>query len=66
MACECEMPYVHKLLSQIPDDLPFEKLIVHSGDLFLQYPPSVLQHEAKMQHEKYVNTILGAYLNNVI
>lgn len=52
MACECEMPYVHKLLSQIPDDLPFEKLIVHSGDLFLQYPPSVLQHEAKMQHEK--------------
>ena len=52
MSCECEMPYVHKLLSQIPDDLPWELLIVRAGDLFIQYPPNVLEDEAKSNYNK--------------
>ncbi|ESO12388.1 hypothetical protein HELRODRAFT_62173, partial [Helobdella robusta] len=54
MCCVCEMPYVHRFLSQLPDDLPFEQLIISSGDLFLQYPPSVIKHEAEMIREKLV------------
>lgn len=52
LKCECEMPYVHALLSRIPDDVPFELLISQTGDLFIQYPPNVLEDEAKQQYEK--------------
>ena len=53
MQCECEMPFVHGLLSRIPDDLPFELLITQTGDLFIQYPPNVLEDEARLQYERY-------------
>ena len=51
MATECEMCYVHSLLSKIPPDLPFEALIVRAGDLFVQYPPKALEAEAAAQHK---------------
>jgi hypothetical protein len=51
MECICEMPYVHGLLSRIPQDLPFELLITQTGDLFIQYPPNVLEDEARIQYE---------------
>lgn len=57
MACECEMPYVHKLLSRMPEHLPFEKLIIRSADLFLQYPPSDLEPAAKLQRIKELRKI---------
>lgn len=53
--CEPEMPFIHCLLSNIPDDLPFEELICHAGDLFVQYPPQSLEKEAKEQYEKAEN-----------
>ncbi|GIY13207.1 TBC1 domain family member 20 [Caerostris darwini] len=42
---DCEMASVHSFLSQIPDDLPFEELIVHSRMLFDSYEPNVLAIE---------------------
>jgi len=46
------MPFVHSLLSRMPDDLPFELLITQAGDLFIQYPPNVLEHEASIQYQQ--------------
>lgn len=40
------MASVHHLLSQIPQDLPYESLISRAGDLFVQFPPSKLTKEA--------------------
>lgn len=50
--CECDMAMVHHLLSQIPQDLPYETLISRAGDLFVQFPPSELAREAA-SHEQY-------------
>ncbi|XP_030068739.1 TBC1 domain family member 20 isoform X1 [Microcaecilia unicolor] len=47
--CECDMASVHHLLSQIPQDLPYESLISQAGDLFVQFPPSELAREAAEQ-----------------
>ncbi|KAM9648197.1 TBC1 domain family member 20 isoform 3-T4 [Morphnus guianensis] len=47
--CECDMASVHHLLSQIPQDLPYETLISRAGDLFVQFPPSELAREAAQQ-----------------
>lgn len=47
--CECDMASVHHLLSQIPQDLPYETLISRAGDLFVQFPPSELAREAEQQ-----------------
>ncbi|KAM4606820.1 TBC1 domain family member 20 [Discoglossus pictus] len=49
LECECDMPSVHHLLSQIPQDLPYETLISKAGDLFVQFPPSELSREAAQQ-----------------
>ncbi|XP_053556256.1 TBC1 domain family member 20 [Bombina bombina] len=51
MECDCDMPSVHHLLSQIPQDLPYETLISKAGDLFVQFPPSELSREAAQQHQ---------------
>uniref|UniRef100_A0A8C7Y9B5 TBC1 domain family member 20 n=1 Tax=Oryzias sinensis TaxID=183150 RepID=A0A8C7Y9B5_9TELE len=45
LECECDMAMVHHLLSQIPQDLPYELLISRAGDLFVQFPPSELARE---------------------
>lgn len=52
LASECEMCVLHCLLSKIPDNLPYEKLISDAGDLFLQYPPTQLANEALLAYKK--------------
>lgn len=54
LECECDMAMVHHLLSQIPQDLPYEMLISRAGDLFVQFPPSELAREA-VSHERYLS-----------
>ncbi|XP_071957870.1 TBC1 domain family member 20-like [Antedon mediterranea] len=49
---DCEMVYVHSYLSKIPQDLPFEHLIIKAGDLFVQYPPSAMAKEAKLHYKQ--------------
>ncbi|XP_036415853.1 TBC1 domain family member 20 [Colossoma macropomum] len=50
--CECDMAMLHHLLSQIPQDLPYETLISRAGDLFVQFPPSELAKEAAQQRSE--------------
>ncbi|KAI4879771.1 hypothetical protein NFI96_023229, partial [Prochilodus magdalenae] len=50
--CECDMAMLHHLLSQIPQDLPYETLISRAGDLFVQFPPSELAKEAAQQRSQ--------------
>ncbi|XP_041945422.1 TBC1 domain family member 20 isoform X2 [Alosa alosa] len=50
--CECDMASLHHLLSQIPQDLPYEILISRAGDLFVQFPPSELAREATQQQSQ--------------
>ncbi|XP_072169104.1 TBC1 domain family member 20-like [Diadema setosum] len=49
---ECDMPFVHSLLSRIPDNLPMEELVVKAGDLFVQYPPQEMAKEAQLQYKQ--------------
>ncbi|XP_037667911.1 TBC1 domain family member 20 isoform X2 [Choloepus didactylus] len=49
--CDCDMASVHHLLSQIPQDLPYETLISRAGDLFVQFPPSELARAAAAQQQ---------------
>jgi len=39
---ECDMPYIHALLSKVPANLPWESLISDATDLFLRFPPHKL------------------------
>ncbi|XP_014326581.1 TBC1 domain family member 20 [Xiphophorus maculatus] len=54
--CECDMAMVHHLLSQIPQDLPYETLISRAGDLFVQFPPSELAREAAAHESMATST----------
>lgn len=56
LECECDMASVHHLLSQIPQDLPYETLISRAGDLFVQFPPSELAREAAAQNSTAAST----------
>ncbi|XP_020795426.1 TBC1 domain family member 20 [Boleophthalmus pectinirostris] len=55
LECECDMAMVHHLLSQIPQDLPYETLISQAGDLFVQFPPSELAKEV-VSHDSMATT----------
>lgn len=55
------MAMVHHLLSQIPQDLPYETLISRAGDLFVQFPPSELAREAA-SHEQYLISKPNRYI----
>ena len=59
---ECDMASVHHLLSQIPQDLPYETLISRAGDLFVQFPPSELAREAASQQLGFLLLTLSLLL----
>merc|ERR1719474_322733 len=59
---ECEMSSVHGLLSQIPQDLPFEKLLVDSQVLYEEIPPHTIKDEVgrgvkKEEGSNFVKTV---------
>jgi len=47
---ECEMCYIHVLLSNVPTNLPYEELIGSAQQLFHKYPPSELAEEAEFDY----------------
>ncbi|KAK1784764.1 hypothetical protein P4O66_003436 [Electrophorus voltai] len=51
---ECDMASVHHLLSQIPQDLPYEQLIACAQSLFTCHPPAELAHSAALQSRKSI------------
>lgn len=52
LACDCDMPSVHQLLSQIPQNLPYESLISQALQLFQRHPHTELAKQAALQHHK--------------
>lgn len=52
LASECEMCTLHGMLSHIPDNLPFEELIVTAKNLFTKCPPKIVAKEAAEIHEQ--------------
>lgn len=52
LASECEMCTLHGMLSHIPDNLPFEELIVTAKDLFSKCSPKIVAKEAAEIHEQ--------------
>ncbi|KAI5704921.1 hypothetical protein M8J75_010063 [Diaphorina citri] len=57
----CEMPSVHCLLSQLPEDLPFERLLEEATELYREYPPDQIKQEvderAKLNRAKAANSL---------
>ncbi len=49
---ECEMASVHGLLSRIPTELPFEKLLSMAQEMYENYPPDSLEEEATIRMER--------------
>jgi len=66
---ECEMSSIHHLLSQIPQDLPFEKLLVESQILYETYPPHSIKCEAetgKVSNIKYSSSFSSSVTKLII
>ncbi|XP_052440312.1 TBC1 domain family member 20 isoform X2 [Carassius gibelio] len=55
---ECDMASVHHLLSQMPQDLPYEDLIGRAQRLFMSCPPSLLTQSAALQPRNMLQLIL--------
>ncbi|XP_025943910.1 TBC1 domain family member 20-like [Apteryx rowi] len=54
LACACDMPSVHQLLSRIPQDLPYESLVAKAQELFQRHPHAQLARQAALQHHKSI------------
>uniref|UniRef100_A0ABM5GDL5 TBC1 domain family member 20-like isoform X2 n=1 Tax=Pogona vitticeps TaxID=103695 RepID=A0ABM5GDL5_9SAUR len=55
LACECDMASVHQLLSRLPQDLPYEALVVQAQRLFRCLPHTALAREAALQRHKSIS-----------
>ncbi|KAJ7338249.1 hypothetical protein JRQ81_010980 [Phrynocephalus forsythii] len=55
LACDCDMPSVHQLLSRIPRDLPYEALVARAQRLFQHLPHPELAKEAALQLHKSIS-----------
>lgn len=43
----CDMASIHCLLSQIPDNIPFESILKHARKLYEKYPPNKIEKEVQ-------------------
>ncbi|XP_042321516.1 TBC1 domain family member 20-like isoform X1 [Sceloporus undulatus] len=55
LACNCDMPSVHQLLSRIPQDLPYETLVLRAQQLFRCLPHTELAKQAALQLYKSIS-----------
>ncbi|XP_051827260.1 TBC1 domain family member 20-like isoform X2 [Antechinus flavipes] len=49
LACPCDMPSLHQLLSRLPQPLPTESLLAQALNLFARHPHSQLAQETAMR-----------------
>ncbi|KAM9099597.1 TBC1 domain family member 20 [Sarcophilus harrisii] len=49
LACPCDMPSLHQLLSRLPQPLPTESLLAQALNLFTRHPHSQLAQETSMR-----------------
>nr|XP_008100945.1 PREDICTED: TBC1 domain family member 20 [Anolis carolinensis] len=55
LACACNMPSLHQLLSRIPQDLPYETLVLRAQELFRRHPHTELAKQAALQIHKSIS-----------
>ncbi|XP_062545684.1 TBC1 domain family member 20 isoform X1 [Armigeres subalbatus] len=44
---DCDMASLHCLLSQLPEDLPFEYLLKNAAELYRKYPPKLIEKDVE-------------------
>ncbi|XP_031624630.1 TBC1 domain family member 20 [Contarinia nasturtii] len=49
---DCDMASLHCLLSQLPEDLPFEYLLQNAAELYKQHPPDEIELEVQIMVQK--------------
>ncbi|XP_065208354.1 TBC1 domain family member 20 [Planococcus citri] len=57
-ATECDMASLHQVLSQLPDELPFDDLLIKATQLYHKYPPGDIHKEViawKQKREKLLS-----------
>ncbi|XP_039280456.1 TBC1 domain family member 20 [Nilaparvata lugens] len=47
LSVECDMAAIHSLLAQLPDEMPFDKLLSEASKLYSEYPPKSLEKEVE-------------------
>lgn len=51
----CDMASIHCLLSQIPDNLDFEEILVSASNYYEKYPPDKMEKEVKKRIQKEID-----------
>ncbi|XP_064364045.1 TBC1 domain family member 20-like isoform X2 [Dromaius novaehollandiae] len=54
LACDCDMPSVHQLLSRVPQDLPYESLVAKAQELFQRHPHCQLARQTALRHRSSI------------
>jgi len=55
----CEMPLIHHMLSNVPEDLPFDLLLLETKKLMEAHPPDLIEKDVEKMHiEKYRTSYL--------
>lgn len=59
----CDMASIHCLLSQIPDNLPFENILKHAQKLYDKYPPKAVEKDVadRIRREYVYSNILSLF-----
>ncbi len=52
LSLDCEMSAVHGLLSKLPQDIDYERLIATATKLFVKHPPKSLARQSGMRLSK--------------
>ncbi|XP_059058117.1 TBC1 domain family member 20 [Achroia grisella] len=52
LAADCDMAVLHCMLSRLPDDLPFEDILVTADKLYELYPPKDIEPEVIAMEKK--------------
>lgn len=53
----CEMANIHCLLSQIPDNLDFEEILISASRYYEKYPPEKMERDVQKRIQReYVNS----------
>lgn len=48
----CEMPLLHHMLSNVPEDLPFDLLLIETRKLMEAHPPDVIEKDVEKMHNE--------------
>lgn len=55
LQCDCDMPSIHQLLSNIPPHFPYETLISRTHAFFQKHPPCEVERQASLQRLKSIS-----------